>query len=79
MKAPIEMMLDGVTWVATDSDTPADRHDFTGIPYTTHEGVLEIMGHRLRCCRLSNGQAVFHQDDVLAFFNAELPQVESGK
>lgn len=65
MKPPIEMMLDGVVWTAMGEDHPA-RDD--SVPYATHEGVLEIGGHSLRCYRLSTGQAVFNADDINGFF-----------
>lgn len=39
-----------------------------GLPYATHEGEMEIMGHKLRCYRLNTGQAVVNADDAHAFF-----------
>lgn len=63
MKTPIEMMLDGVEWVEVAAIENSD-----GLPHTTHEGVLEIAGHKLRCYRLSTGQAVLDADDVHALF-----------
>lgn len=63
-KTPIEMMLDGVEWVPCS----AEREGCEDLPYATHEGVLEIGDFRLRCYRLSNGQAVFHADDIKAAF-----------
>lgn len=47
MKTPIEMMLEGVQWKAADADQLACEHE-DGLPYATHEGTLEIMGHSLR-------------------------------
>ena len=68
MKTPIETMMDGVEWkpIATAGDRPDD------IPYSTHEGMLDIAGHKFRCYRLNTGQAVFHADDVREFFGIEL-------
>ncbi len=64
---PIEMMLDGVTWVqAGDKPDGPDNHD--GVPYATHEGVLDIMGHKMRCYRLNTGITVFDADDLSAMF-----------
>lgn len=71
MKTPIEMMLDGAQWKALDADQIACDHD-NGLPYATHEGVLDIMGHKLRCYRLNTGQTVFHADDMNDFFAAGL-------
>ena len=66
MKTPIDMTLDGITWTAVSPKNPSEHDD--GLPYATHEGVFEIMGHKLRCYRLNTGQAVFDADDVEAFF-----------
>ena len=78
MKSPIEMMLDGVQWVpAGERPDGPDNHD--GLPYATHEGVLDIMGHKMRCYRLNNGQAVFSADDVEAFFNDSLDAAGEGE
>jgi hypothetical protein len=68
MKSPIETMLDGVQWMAREDQPGATD----GTPYATHEGVLEILGHKLRCYRLNTGQTVFNADDVNAFFGAQL-------
>lgn len=66
-KAPIEMMLDGVTWVENpDTRNPSDDD---GRPYATHSGVLEILGRKLRVYRLSDGKAVIHADDIHELFS----------
>jgi hypothetical protein len=72
MKTPIEMMLEGVTWVE-NTNAPTNEG---GLPYATHEGVFEILGHTMRCYRLSNGQTVFNADDFEAFFS-DLSSCES--
>lgn len=66
-KTPIEMMLDGVEWKEAEPRT-AETLD-SDMPHATHSGVLEIAGKSLRCYRLSNGQAVFHADDLQEFFD----------
>ena len=63
IKTPIEMMLDGVVWKAAEQKPPSD-----GSLHATHEGVLELFGKKMRCYRLSNGQAVFHAGDFEEFF-----------
>jgi hypothetical protein len=68
-RAPIDLMLDGVVWRRVTEERPTGPDNSDGIPYATHEGALEIGGHSLRCYRLSNGQAVFHADDITAFFD----------
>jgi len=64
VKAPIDTMLDGVQWRAREGSPDTTN----GLPYATHEGVLEIFGHNLRCYRLNTGQTVFDADDVHEFF-----------
>jgi hypothetical protein len=68
VKTPIEMMLDGVTW--TEAEQQPNNHD--GLPWATHEGVLDIAGHKLHCYRLNTGQAIFNADDIHAFFGDTL-------
>ena len=67
MKTPVDALLDTVAWSETGNQ-PSDD----GMPYATQSGVLNIAGHSLRCYRLSNGQSVFHADDVNAFFGGVL-------
>lgn len=55
----IPAFFNGVTWEAV----PPSGKDSEGLPFVTHQGVFELLGHRLRCFRLSNGQAVFEQED----------------
>ena len=61
-----EVLLDGVEW---REGTPPEIDD--GIPYATHEGVLEIAGMKLRCYRLNTGQAIIRADDIADFFRIE--------
>lgn len=56
-------ILDGLAWKQVE---PTQSQD--GLPAVTHEGVLEIAGHRLRCYRLDDGRAIIHADDFHAFF-----------
>lgn len=64
MPTPIEMILDGLEWVAVEGgDPPKDD-----LPSVTHSGVLQIGDHSLRCYWLSNGQTVFEADDFERFF-----------
>jgi hypothetical protein len=66
MKTPIEMMLDGVEW--READPVQQEGESDGLPYATHEGVLEIAGVKLRCYRLNTGQAIFNADDIAELF-----------
>ena len=63
MNAPIEMMLDGVTWVAIEGEPPAD-----GVLHATHEGVLSLMGFDFKVYRLSDDQRVIDADSMYRFF-----------
>lgn len=65
----IPMFLNGVTWEAVP---PSEQHmqrmaDGNKLPHVTHSGVFELMGHKMRCFRLSTGQAVFEKDDFEKF------------
>lgn len=73
MTAPIEQLMDQVRWAecSPDSSTPGKAQ--SDIPFATHEGVLEIGEMKLRCYRLSNGQAVLHEDDMHKYFGEFLP------
>ena len=66
-KPPIEIILDGVDWKPTRQSPNAD-----GMPYSTHEGVIDFFGHPLRCYQLNTGQRVFDADDVAVFFGGEV-------
>jgi hypothetical protein len=69
----IPMFLNGVVWEAVppekqNSQRLADSDGFhASLPHVTHEGVFEIMGHKMKCFRLSNGQAVFEKEDFERF------------
>lgn len=70
MKTPIELLLDGVQWQEV-----SQRDDNTdGLPWVTHEGVLEIAGAKLRCYRLNTGQAIFDADDVQDYIGGMLSE-----
>lgn len=58
--------LDGVTWEELPS--PCGERD-TSLPYATHQGVLHIGKHALRCYQLNTGQSIFHKDDFDNFFD----------
>lgn len=38
-----------------------------GLAHATHQGVIELLGQRLRIYRLNTGQAILHADDLKAF------------
>lgn len=63
MTTPIETLMAGVEWELEPPQEPGD------LPHITHSGVLDLFGNKLRCYRLSNGQAVFHADDFKKMFS----------
>ena len=40
------------------------------MPYATHEGILHLMGHKLRCARLNTGETVIEADDMADLLEA---------
>ena len=56
-------LLDNVKWEVVPP--PTDNHD--NLPYPTHEGVLEIAGHKLKCFVLNTGERVIDADSVWNF------------
>jgi hypothetical protein len=69
-KAPIDMMLDGLTWKPVEwAEQPPDD-----IPHVTHEGVLEVAGFTFRVYQLSDGRRVIHQEDFEKFFGGLLEE-----
>lgn len=71
MPSTIEMMLDGLTWVPV-KEMREPSPGGMDLPFTTHEGVLELMGHKMRCYRLSDGRTVISADDFEAFMAASV-------
>ena len=65
-----DAMLKGVTWEAVDEPHCQRIADGASLPHVTHEGIFEIMGHKIKCFRLSTGQAVFEQHDFENFTRA---------
>lgn len=61
MAIDIPQILAGVEWHESGAQPSSE------LPYTTHHGVLELMGHTMRCYRLNTGEAVFDADDFEAF------------
>lgn len=64
-KSPIDVMLDSVVWTGCES---LDRHD--GLPYPTHEGVLDIAGAKIRVYQLNTGVRICDADDIENFFTS---------
>lgn len=70
MTTPIDTFMANVEWAeAPDKDKPTAAD---GIPHVTHSGVLDFVGYKFRCYRLSDGTRIFDADDLnAAFFGDE--------
>ncbi|GAC1610283.1 MAG: hypothetical protein NVS3B3_18650 [Aquirhabdus sp.] len=66
---PVEKILEGVNWEKVSCESKV-RKD--GLPWVTHQGVLEIMGFTLRCYRLCDGRAIINADDMNNLFGGIL-------
>lgn len=64
---PVDYLMASVKW--RETGVPHTE----GLPYTTHEGELDLLGTKMRCYRLSDGRAILHADDVRTFFGGLLP------
>ena len=65
--------INGLDWKPVEHAQSTD-----GLPTVTHEGVLEIAGHRMRCYRLDDGRTIIHADDFNAFFGAVGTEADAG-
>jgi hypothetical protein len=59
----IDMILDGVTWVAVDPPKVAGD-----LPYVTHTGTFAIGIFEMQCYQLSNGQRVIAKESIASLF-----------
>lgn len=73
MSEPIPAFLNDVVW----ETVPPPETNSGDLPYATHSGVLELFGHKMKCFRLSTGQAVFDADDFHAFFEGMLAEEDA--
>ena len=68
---PIDRLMETVEWKELAPENGIGFDD-DGLPWATHEGVLQIGELRLRCYRLNTGQAIFNAEDMDAFFDGML-------
>jgi hypothetical protein len=68
MKAPIDMILDGLEWKPLTGEITADD---SGLPYATHEGILRIGGAEFRVYQLNTGQRVIDEESLCRFLGGE--------
>lgn len=67
MTTPIDAAMNALIW------NPIPGAKQAGIlPVATHEAVMHIGGHSIRCYVLSDGQRVLNADDVEAFFGLDV-------
>jgi len=72
MATPVEIMMNGVDWEEVSDMTPG-FHD--GLPYVTHQGVLQIGDFSLRCYQLDDGRRIFAAEDIEQLFGV-VPNVK---
>jgi hypothetical protein len=65
---PAEAMMNTVEWEVIELDANMLAND--GIPYATHEGILNIGGFDFKCYQLSDGRRVFDAESVHRFFGS---------
>ena len=63
---PVDAMMNSVEWRAIEPDAAMLADD--GIPYATHEGVLNIGGFEFQCYQLLYGRRVIDAESVARFF-----------
>lgn len=72
-KHPAELMMDALEWnAAPDDGTRAAESKASGLPYATHEAVLDLGGFEIKCYQLSDGQRILDAEDVREFFGGAL-------
>jgi hypothetical protein len=69
MKMPIEKMLQQLA--SEPLPEPDEADTCRGLPFATHSGVLEIMGHKLRCYRINTGETLIEASDMKRFFGIQ--------
>ena len=68
MKSPIEMMLDGVQWIAIEDTNRCYSQQIEPLPRITHTGLLKIGDLELFVVQLSIGQRVIPEAELIKFF-----------
>ena len=63
----INRIMDSVEWQRLPE--PDDRTD--DLPYPTHQGMLRLGEHELRCYTLNDGQRIIDGQDFEALFQEE--------
>lgn len=61
-----DTMFNGIPWRKVEWDEVPQGD----LPYVTHEGELNLVGHTLKVVQLSNGQRVIEEGDMVRFFEA---------
>jgi hypothetical protein len=69
-KTPLDFLLDSISWIECP---PPEEPSPEGLPYVTHEGVLQLGGYRLRCYVLSSGVRIIDAKDMEALFSPTTP------
>lgn len=68
-KSPIESMLDNIEYTPTNAEPNKE-----GLPYVTHEGIMQIGDVSLKVCVLNTGKRIIPQDELEKVFGAFIPK-----
>lgn len=66
-KTPIDILLDQVEYKPTNAEPNAE-----GIPYVTHEGILNFADISITVLVLNTGQRIIPKDQVEKFFGEQI-------
>lgn len=73
MKTPMEALMGEIPWELIEAQPTAANGD---LPHATHQGIFLFSGQKIRCYRLSNGEAIFDADDFQDVFGEILGVLE---
>lgn len=59
-----QKVLDSLEW----KEIPQEAFIDDGLPYVTHIAIMELSGIRLKIYKLSNGERVIDEKDIVDFF-----------
>lgn len=67
---PIEKLISEVEMTPLSPLSVAEKE---GLPYATHQGILNLAGHKFTIHQLSDGRRILDAEDVLNFMGLPVP------
>ena len=67
-KTPIDVMLDNVNYIPVNTENNNDD----GLPYVTHEGILNIADLSITVYVLNNGQRIIPREEMERIFGSDI-------